>query len=217
MRNEKPQPRQSVFFVHQNGIPTPDKRGRSSRPPSFAGRESPVHLRSRSSTSDSLRSGSSPNSGGNGPRTVFFNPPSSNSLNLPPSTTVTTAASALASAGSGSVNNFLSLTSHKKPAAASSAAASQSSLKKRAAPLPPGGRSASKSGQNHNRNASDYGVSLPAQRMNASAGQNAADFQSRKSFAGDFAVESARTTRPAFQSAAQLRKNVTMFVCAGAR
>lgn len=42
-------------------MPTPDRRGRS-RPPSFAGRESPIHLRSRSSTSDSLRSGSSPNS-----------------------------------------------------------------------------------------------------------------------------------------------------------
>jgi Arf-GAP/SH3 domain/ANK repeat/PH domain-containing protein len=45
----------------QNGSITPEKKSRS-RPPSYAGGESPVNPRSRSSTSDSLKSGSSPNS-----------------------------------------------------------------------------------------------------------------------------------------------------------
>nr|CAD7589555.1 unnamed protein product [Timema genevievae] len=43
-----------------NGSLTPEKKSRS-RPPSFVG-DSPVNPRSRSSTSDSLKSGSSPNS-----------------------------------------------------------------------------------------------------------------------------------------------------------
>ncbi|XP_049792736.1 arfGAP with SH3 domain, ANK repeat and PH domain-containing protein isoform X1 [Schistocerca nitens] len=47
----------------RNGSITPEKKTRS-RPPSYAGGESPVNLRSRSSTSDSIKSGSgsSPNS-----------------------------------------------------------------------------------------------------------------------------------------------------------
>ncbi|KAJ1527456.1 hypothetical protein ONE63_007433 [Megalurothrips usitatus] len=46
----------------RNGCITPEKKSRS-RPPSYvgAGRESPVNIRSRSSTCDSLKSGSSPN------------------------------------------------------------------------------------------------------------------------------------------------------------
>ncbi|XP_034249215.1 arfGAP with SH3 domain, ANK repeat and PH domain-containing protein isoform X2 [Thrips palmi] len=46
----------------RNGCCTPEKKSRS-RPPSYAGagRESPVNIRSRSSTCDSLKSGSSPN------------------------------------------------------------------------------------------------------------------------------------------------------------
>lgn len=49
-----------IYF--QNGCITPEKKSRS-RPPSYAGagRESPVNIRSRSSTCDSLKSGSSPN------------------------------------------------------------------------------------------------------------------------------------------------------------
>ncbi|XP_018326962.1 arfGAP with SH3 domain, ANK repeat and PH domain-containing protein isoform X2 [Agrilus planipennis] len=45
----------------RNGSLTPEKRNRS-RPPSYTGGESPVTLRSRSSTCDSLQSSSSPNS-----------------------------------------------------------------------------------------------------------------------------------------------------------
>jgi hypothetical protein len=51
----------SNFLMLQNGSVTPEKKSRS-RPPSYAGGESPVNPRSRSSTSDSLKSGSSPNS-----------------------------------------------------------------------------------------------------------------------------------------------------------
>nr|CAD7402339.1 unnamed protein product [Timema cristinae] len=47
-------------LCYQNGSLTPEKKSRS-RPPSFVG-DSPVNPRSRSSTSDSLKSGSSPNS-----------------------------------------------------------------------------------------------------------------------------------------------------------
>lgn len=53
----------NVETIHfQNGCITPEKKSRS-RPPSYAGagRESPVNIRSRSSTCDSLKSGSSPN------------------------------------------------------------------------------------------------------------------------------------------------------------
>ncbi|XP_067010405.2 arfGAP with SH3 domain, ANK repeat and PH domain-containing protein isoform X2 [Anabrus simplex] len=49
-----------TIIEDRNGSITPEKKTRS-RPPSFAGGESPVNLRSRSSTSDSLKS-SSPNS-----------------------------------------------------------------------------------------------------------------------------------------------------------
>ncbi|KAF2884601.1 hypothetical protein ILUMI_21565 [Ignelater luminosus] len=45
----------------RNGSLTPEKKNRS-RPPSYTGGDSPVTLRSRSSTCDSLQSGSSPNS-----------------------------------------------------------------------------------------------------------------------------------------------------------
>lgn len=45
----------------RNGSLTPEKKSRS-RPPSYTGGDSPVTLRSRSSTCDSLQSGSSPNS-----------------------------------------------------------------------------------------------------------------------------------------------------------
>ncbi|KAK7867299.1 hypothetical protein R5R35_002124 [Gryllus longicercus] len=48
-----------TIIEDRNGSITPEKKMRS-RPPSFAGGESPVNLRSRSSTSDSLKS-SSPN------------------------------------------------------------------------------------------------------------------------------------------------------------
>lgn len=91
---------------------------------------------------------------------------------------------------------------------------SQTSLKKRAAPLPPpvssgggsgggGGshRSASKSAQSHNRNASDYGVSLPAQRLKNAGSES----HSRKSFAGDLSSGESLKSRPAYQSAANLR------------
>lgn len=50
------------MFLLQNGSLTPEKKNRS-RPPSYTGGgDSPVTLRSRSSTCDSLQSGSSPNS-----------------------------------------------------------------------------------------------------------------------------------------------------------
>ncbi|XP_017775040.1 PREDICTED: arf-GAP with SH3 domain, ANK repeat and PH domain-containing protein 2 isoform X2 [Nicrophorus vespilloides] len=45
----------------RNGSLTPEKKNRS-RPPSYTGGDSPITLRSRSSTCDSLQSGSSPNS-----------------------------------------------------------------------------------------------------------------------------------------------------------
>lgn len=45
----------------RNGSLTPEKKNRS-RPPSYTGGDSPVTLRSRSSTCDSLQSGTSPNS-----------------------------------------------------------------------------------------------------------------------------------------------------------
>ncbi|XP_033606485.1 arfGAP with SH3 domain, ANK repeat and PH domain-containing protein isoform X3 [Cryptotermes secundus] len=50
-----------TIIEDRNGSVTPEKKSRS-RPPSYAGGESPVNPRSRSSTSDSLKSGSSPNS-----------------------------------------------------------------------------------------------------------------------------------------------------------
>ncbi|KAJ4450397.1 hypothetical protein ANN_01821 [Periplaneta americana] len=50
-----------TIIEDRNGSITPEKKSRS-RPPSYAGGESPVNPRSRSSTSDSLKSGSSPNS-----------------------------------------------------------------------------------------------------------------------------------------------------------
>lgn len=52
--------RDSDYFL-QNGSLTPEKKNRS-RPSSYTGGDSPITLRSRSSTCDSLQSGNSPNS-----------------------------------------------------------------------------------------------------------------------------------------------------------
>ena len=204
----------------QNGIPTPDRRGRS-RPPSFAGRESPVQLRSRSSTSDSLRSGSSPNSGGGG-----GGQSSRNAALFPSSTsggsTVNTAAALMAGSGSSlsvltnKKNNNASSTTAVNAAAAAAAAvaaANVGSLKKRAAPLPPASSSTFNrtSSQNaHSRNSSDYGVSLPAQRMKP---PNDSHSQSRKSLAGDYLTNDSSKTRTFHHSAAHLRKTIPRLIC----
>jgi Arf-GAP/SH3 domain/ANK repeat/PH domain-containing protein len=50
-----------TIIEDRNGSLTPEKKNRS-RPPSYTGGDSPVTLRSRSSTCDSLQLGSSPNS-----------------------------------------------------------------------------------------------------------------------------------------------------------
>lgn len=198
---------ESFCFFKQNGIPTPDRRVRS-RPPSFAGRESPIQLRSRSSTSDSLRSGSSPNSGGNQSscRNATFFPP-----------TVTTASSSGGSVNTaaalmaGSTSSLSVLTNKKNnngstttisSAAAAVTAANVGSLKKRAAPLPPPTSTFTRaSSQNtHSRNASDYGVSYPAQRMKPPSESHS---QSRKSLVADY-LDSTKT-RTFHHSAAHLR------------
>ena len=175
-------------------MPTPDRRGRS-RPPSFVGRgESPIHLRSRSSTSDSLRSGSSPNSG---PRTsVFFNGPNTSNTSNTSSTSATVTNPALPTNP---------LNSNRK---LSPQTVMTGSLKKRAAPLPPPDRDAG-----HTRNASDYGVSFPAQRMKlaAAAGAAGAANQSRKSLTADYASSEAKQIRSFHQSAAHLRKYSIQF------
>ncbi|XP_046459422.1 arfGAP with SH3 domain, ANK repeat and PH domain-containing protein-like isoform X4 [Daphnia pulex] len=208
-----------------NGIPTPDRRVRS-RPPSFAGRESPVQLRSRSSTSDSLRSGSSPNSGGGGGGGSGGNQSSRNAAFFPPAVTtgngsggssVNTAAALMAGSG-----NSLSVLTNKKnnnsssttttttssaaaAAAAAVTAANVGSLKKRAAPLPPPTSTNSStftrdSSQNtHSRNASDYGVSFPTQRMKPPSESHS---QSRKSLVADY-LDSTKT-RTFHHSAAHL-------------
>lgn len=51
----------NTLFKLQNGSSTPEKKNRS-RPPSYTGGDSPIALRSRSSTCDSLHLGSSLNS-----------------------------------------------------------------------------------------------------------------------------------------------------------
>lgn len=160
-------------FQQQNGIATPDPRGRS-RPPSFGGRDSPVQLRSRSSTSDSLRSGSSPNSGKGASR------------------------SAAAALAAGSNANLQAI--GKKSGAAGPGSSNVGSLKKRAAPLPPASNRPSNA---HSRNASDYGVSLPAQRIKTSDSHS----QTRKSLAGDSCyLNEANHAKSFHHSAAHLRK-----------
>ncbi|XP_057369503.1 arfGAP with SH3 domain, ANK repeat and PH domain-containing protein-like [Daphnia carinata] len=176
-----------------NGIPTPDRRVRS-RPPSFAGRESPIQLRSRSSTSDSLRSGSSPNSGGGGNHSAnrnasFFPQPVTTAG---AGSSVNTAAAHMAGSTSnlsvqtGKKNNNASTTTTASAAAAVTAA-NVGSLKKRAAPLPPPTTTSSftrASSQNtHSRNASDYGVSYPTQRMKPPSESHS---HSRKSLVADY-------------------------------
>lgn len=191
-----------------NGIPTPDRRVRS-RPPSFAGRESPIQLRSRSSTSDSLRSGSSPNSGGGGNQSsnrnaTFFPPPVTTA-----GSSVNTAATLMAGSTSNlsvqtsKKNNNASATTTSAAAAAAVTAANVGSLKKRAAPLPPPTTASTftrASSQNtHSRNASDYGVSYPAQRMKPPSESHS---QSRKSLVADY-LDSTKT-RTFHHSAAHL-------------
>lgn len=209
-------PIRTFWPVFQNGIPTPDRRGRS-RPPSFAGRESPVQLRSRSSTSDSLRSGSSPNSGGGGGgRNAAYFPSSSAS-----GSTVNTAVVLMAGSGSSlsvltnKKNNNGSTTTAVNAAAAAAAAvaaANVGSLKKRAAPLPPASSSTftrTSSQNTHSRNASDYGVSLPAQRMKPPSDSHS---QSRKSLAGDYLTTESSKARTFHHSAAHLRKKDNLYV-----
>ena len=188
-------------FQLQNGMPTPDRRDRRSRPPSFAGRESPVQLRSRSSTSDSLRSGSSPNSGSGGGARVITG------------STVNTVAVLMAGNNSSSnKKNNGSTTAAVNTAAAAAAAvaaANVGSLKKRAAPLPPPTTTTfnkSQSQNTHSRNASDYGVSLPAQRLKPASESNS---QSRKSLTSDYVAinepNNSGKTRTFHHSAAHLR------------
>lgn len=203
-------------MCRQNGIPTPDRRVRS-RPPSFAGRESPIQLRSRSSTSDSLRSGSSPNSGGGGNQSsnrnaTFFPPPVTTA-----GSSVNTAAALMAGSTSNlsvqtsKKNNNASATTTSAAAAAAVTAANVGSLKKRAAPLPPPTTASTftrASSQNtHSRNASDYGVSYPAQRMKPPSESHS---QSRKSLVADY-LDSTKT-RTFHHSAAHLRM-INWFFC----
>lgn len=199
-------------------MPTPDRRKDRSRPPSFAGRESPIQLRSRSSTSDSLRSGSSPNSGGGGKsgKNTYFNAPSQSGNS---SGTVNTAAVLMASSG----NSLSVLTNSGKPRSASgnngssgvsSAANAAGSLKKRAAPLPPPPSTTAPPHKNtHGRNNSDFGVSLPTQRLVKPSSSESRQNESRKSMGGDFVLnDSGRNhesgspkIRTFHHSAAQLR------------
>ena len=187
-----------MLFDWQNGgIPTPDRRGQS-RPPSFVGGGSPVQLRSRSSTSDSLRSGSSPNSGANGPHSSLF-PNAAIPICVTPSSTVSTStintvASHLSSANSSVVSNRKC-----SPQTASG------SLKKRVAPLPPPSSETSDklSVTSHIRNFSDSGVSLPAQRTSKSRGS----IPSRKSLVTDYATSDKKNVASFnHQSATHLRK-----------
>jgi hypothetical protein len=85
-------------------------------------------------------------------------------------------------------------------------------LKKRAAPLPPPTSTNSStftraSSQNtHSRNASDYGVSFPTQRMKPPSESHS---QSRKSLVADY-LDSTKT-RTFHHSAAHLRMFFTVF------
>ena len=148
----------------------------------------------------------------------FFQQPNNSSI----TSTVNTASVLLGGNGSSSGNNgkksnnlstspssttSTTTASNAAAAAAAAAAANLGSLKKRAAPLPPATRNVAVPNA-HSRNASDYGVSLPAQRVKPpGGGGEPASSQSRKSLAGDSYVSNDNKMRSFHQSAAHLRKN----------
>ena len=147
----------------------------------------------------------------------FFQQSSANNSNN--TTTVNTAAVLLSgSNGNGKKSNNSSTlpssvtnttTASNAAAAAAAAAANLGSLKKRAAPLPPATRT---NPHAHSRNSSDYGVSLPAQRVKPTNSGESASSQSRKSLAGDSYVSSDNKMRSFHQSAAHLRNYLTQFL-----
>ncbi|XP_049297428.1 arfGAP with SH3 domain, ANK repeat and PH domain-containing protein [Anopheles funestus] len=106
-----------------------DERKSRSRPPSFVGGDSPVALRSRSSTCDSIQSGSSPSSSCN-PNAVRDQrqiPPIPSSGTSPKQFNTSASFSHYASGTSGSVSNVVGVVGSSAPTSGSSPISSSSS------------------------------------------------------------------------------------------